>query len=248
MKNKFEVRDDVTAVFIEMKSGLILEALIETNDLPLVIQFPNTWSAKYDMRRNCYYVQGHLPTDSKRKRGYTALHRWIMGDPVGLMIDHINRNTLDNRRVNLRAVTAEGNNQNVKVRRDNKTGYRGVTTHARGGFIAKLKVMGKEIYLGKYSTPEEANETVTSARSVYHPHSQDAELQINKAPILGLNRKNPIRKIASGHRNVYWNERSQHWRVQFVSNRKLIHYSSYNDLSEAINKAIEVRESLSRSL
>ena len=40
------------------------------------------------------------------------MHRLIMGEPKGLVVDHINNQTLDNRRYNLRAITQTENRRN----------------------------------------------------------------------------------------------------------------------------------------
>ena len=51
-------------------------------------------------------------------RGYAAnsdlglMHRFLMKDPVGLMVDHIDGNRLNNQRANLRIVTAQQNQSN----------------------------------------------------------------------------------------------------------------------------------------
>jgi hypothetical protein len=78
----------------------------------------------------------------KSKRGYAItlapemsypvhldLHRLIKGPPppgVPLIIDHRNRNKLDNRMSNLRFATRRVNSTNVGVRRNNKSGVAGV--------------------------------------------------------------------------------------------------------------------------
>lgn len=62
--------------------------------------------------------------DNKRVR----LHRFITKCPKGLQVDHVNHNTLDNRKENLRVVTLFQNQQN---RVDNKSGKVGVYWNAR---------------------------------------------------------------------------------------------------------------------
>lgn len=60
------------------------------------------------------------------------LHRLITNAPKGLVVDHINGNTLDNRRENLRVCTQKENTQNRKDTLEfeptarNKTGVRGL--------------------------------------------------------------------------------------------------------------------------
>lgn len=72
---------------------------------------------------------------------YTRMHRMIMNAPPKMKVDHINFNTLDNQRGNLRVVT---HSQNMQHRRgassNSKTGIRGVRPYKRGGFVAVVTV------------------------------------------------------------------------------------------------------------
>ena len=64
------------------------------------------------------------------------LHRWVTNCPSKLMVDHINHNTLDNRKCNLRIVSHFGNQQN---RKDNKSGKAGVYWSSRDKrYVARL--------------------------------------------------------------------------------------------------------------
>jgi hypothetical protein len=57
-----------------------------------------------------------------------------MGAPKGMSIDHINHNTLDNRKANLRIVTHQQNNTNRNgAYSTSKTGIRGVSIHQSNG-------------------------------------------------------------------------------------------------------------------
>lgn len=67
------------------------------------------------MARYCWHMGNSGYARAKVKPGkHVILHRFIMGDPPsnGLMVDHINRDRLDNRRANLRWVTATENARN----------------------------------------------------------------------------------------------------------------------------------------
>lgn len=83
------------------------------------------------------------------------LHRWILGLQVGdkRIGDHVNGDTLDNRRANLRAVSSRGSSQNVPG--FGRSGYRGVYP-MRGKWQAKIKVEGISYCLGTFATKEEA--------------------------------------------------------------------------------------------
>jgi hypothetical protein len=89
----------------------------------------------------------------------TPAHRlawlWVYGDWPAADVDHINRNRLDNRIENLRSVTRSVNCHNIAAR--SSSGEKGVTAGSRGrGWEARIMVNRKPIYLGFYSTKEEA--------------------------------------------------------------------------------------------
>ncbi len=92
-----------------------------------------------------------------RKWMCVLMHRVIAATPKDLQTDHINRNRLDNRRVNLRNVSGSVNTRNQGISPRNTSGYRGVTwDKARGKWQAKTKHLGRSIMLGRFDTVEDA--------------------------------------------------------------------------------------------
>ena len=57
---------------------------------------------------------------------HIGMHRQIMATPKGLEVDHINGDTLDNQRLNLRNCSHRENLQNQKQRKDTSSIYKGV--------------------------------------------------------------------------------------------------------------------------
>jgi hypothetical protein len=86
-----------------------------------------------------------------------AMHRLIMGCPVGFEVDHINGNKLDNRRANLRLASHRQNCQNQRVYTRNTSGFRGVVYCRRTGrWRAKVVSAGRCHSAGYHSTAEQA--------------------------------------------------------------------------------------------
>lgn len=95
----------------------------------------------------------------------------VYGDwPVG-PIDHLNRDSSDNRIENLRIATAQENAQNKRrARKDSQSGLMGaVWLAANKKFRARIQVDGKSIHVGMFATAEEAHAAYLAAKQKYHP-------------------------------------------------------------------------------
>lgn len=120
------------------------ECLISTCDLELVR--PYLWLR--DSR-------GYIMTSKGRANTVTHLyiHQLLMGiPPEGYTIDHINGDTHNNMRSNLRIITIEQNAQNINTPPRSNTGYRGIHENSRGKF--EITVSGK--YMGICDNIEDA--------------------------------------------------------------------------------------------
>ncbi len=91
------------------------------------------------------------------KRRVIRMHREILGlvHGDGIMVDHINRNGLDNRKTNLRIADKRINTLNSKTRSDSTTGITGVSAN-RDKWRAYTYRDGKQVSLGTFDTIEEA--------------------------------------------------------------------------------------------
>jgi hypothetical protein len=94
------------------------------------------------------------------------LHRFIMLEPAGSEIDHVDGNGLNNTRANLRICSHSLNMKNRKIPKNNKTGYKGVSFTKRC-YRAYIEVDGKKISLGCFSNSKSAAIAYNNAASKY---------------------------------------------------------------------------------
>ena len=102
--------------------------------------------------------KGYLHTIIEQK--IYRLHRlaWLyMTGDVPVHVDHRDRNKQNNAWGNLREATCSQNAGNSGMHSHNKSGFRGVSHNTRSGkWHAQIKIKGKQTYLGRFDTPEEA--------------------------------------------------------------------------------------------
>lgn len=104
-----------------------------------------------------YYVQRRWWKASTRQTGTIYMHRQILNAPKSSIVDHINGDSLDNRKSNLRITNKSENAVNVKAQRrgKKKSRYRGV--EPRGNcFRARITKNGERFELGHFKSEEEA--------------------------------------------------------------------------------------------
>ena len=86
--------------------------------------------------------------------GVILMHREIMNAPDGMLVDHINGNGLDDRKVNLRLCTVQQNCSNSRSR-GGASQYLGVSRH-RDKWVARMMHNGEDFNLGLFDDEVEA--------------------------------------------------------------------------------------------
>ena len=79
--------------------------------------------------KNTFYAIAYIKGSGKKNQKFILLHRLIVNPNSDQQIDHIDRNGLNNRKINLRIATTAQNNVNAKLSKKNKSGLRGVSLH-----------------------------------------------------------------------------------------------------------------------
>lgn len=119
------------------------EFLVDAEDVPKIEKY--YWSLN---------TQGYVITVYKGK--ITRLTKFIMGEKPCLVVDHINGNLLDNRKINLRWCTPQENSRNCCIPKNNRSGVVGVGQLSSGKWRARIMFNRKEINLGHYEKFEDA--------------------------------------------------------------------------------------------
>jgi hypothetical protein len=154
--NRVEIRSDVAVIFLRARNGKEAEGLVDSADLDAALSHSGSWYAWQGGTTTYVCANAQRP-----KHGRIYLHRFLLCPPKGLVVDHKNRNGLDNRRCNLRTVSQSVNCLNTVARAANRCGRRGVIWNERiRKWEARVDVAGKRIYLGCFDDLELASEAV----------------------------------------------------------------------------------------
>ena len=145
----------------------------------------------YELTEIAWSVTEKLYVIGQTSGKHWTMHRYVFGaDDSVEVVDHKNRNKLDNRLCNLRAATYAENNQNREMSSENATStYKGVTLDQREKlgdlqWTARISFEYKTVYIGIYATQEEAAVAYNiKARELYGDHAYVNQVD-NEADLL----------------------------------------------------------------
>lgn len=164
---RFTIDEHGTARLQTSKGVLMLDAA----DLHIMKRGMIKLTKSQTVGRLSFYAS--LWTAEKKRKRIGSVARIIMDAPAGMYVDHINHDTLDNRRINLRICTFTENARNNIGHCTRKCSkYKGVAF--QGKYVreamskpwrAYTRVGGKRIWIGYYATQEEAAEAYNAYAS-----------------------------------------------------------------------------------
>lgn len=160
--SSIEQPSDLSYRLISISKGQI--AKVSTVDFAYLNQ--RTWSANWSKGSQAYYAHRSEKIDGKMRT--IKMHRLIMGlvHGDGKVVDHINHDTLDNRRENLRVCTHKENMQNINPSKRSLSRTLSIRKSTRGTFFAggplgkfgaRIRISGQYKHLGCADTEEEAH-------------------------------------------------------------------------------------------
>ena len=147
IKNRCSKVGNVVGIHVTQRNETKHVVLMDLEDFERINDLRNfTVCVQFDKGTNSFYAFYHDENNKSKK-----LHRLIMSTPKGLMVDHINHQTLDNRRCNLRNVTTRENLSNQKRKSEMSSRYVGVSWYKRDEkWCAKIRINGKKKHLGLF--------------------------------------------------------------------------------------------------
>lgn len=135
---------------ISLSKGLI--TIVDDDDYEFLMQWP--W---YALKAGDRYYAGGSQCYPDGTMDHFLMHRIILRAGPGEFVDHKSRDTLDNRRENIRICTPGQNVMNANLRSDSTTGFKGVsTTQTNGRWRATIQLNGRSKHIGRFDSPTEA--------------------------------------------------------------------------------------------
>ena len=171
--NDYEIRGDITAIFLRKRDGRIFETIIDTKNLERIKNLGIGWNAAWIKSVDKYYAKSSEYRGSGQYGKTRYLHIEIMQVSADeYVVDHKNNNRLDNREENLRVTKQLLNTKNRTSKpKNNTSGYRNVSWHKRDNcWVVQLQIEGKNTVLKRfhYEQLEEAGAFAEEMRQKYY--------------------------------------------------------------------------------
>lgn len=153
--------NQVETVQVQISRGYFVT--IDVDDYERVTQFkwtalPTKWTV---------YARRSVKRNGRQHSLY--LHRFIMGEPDGVEVDHRDCNGLNNSKSNLRLANDTQQNCNQRIQKKSFSGIKGVGwNRTRGKWQAYIGLGQKTKHLGFFNTKEEAAAARRSAATLLH--------------------------------------------------------------------------------
>lgn len=157
-QNQFIINNDYAVMIIKSKTFGEFKTLIDVEDIEKIKNY--CWGIRYDKRHPKHYVE----TTINNKRVH--LHRFLLDlnetFTLERTVDHINGDSLDNRKSNLRICTQKENAQNMKLSSRSKSGIKYITW---SNYFHRWQVVYKSKFYGQFLNLEDAKKRLEQVKN-----------------------------------------------------------------------------------
>lgn len=173
MRNNYRIENNLVYIILKYRKKDAFETVIDLIDFDKIKAYDVTFYAKYDPAVKNYYAAASIYMGVGNKPQYkeVRIHKVVMNyHGYNKKVDHIDHNTLNNRRKNLRLVDTKSNTRNRnKKNSNNKSGYRNVCRVGNRWYV-QLQVDGKNKCLKTFPLDqlEEAGKYAEEMRQKYY--------------------------------------------------------------------------------
>lgn len=197
-------------------------AIVDDEDYEFLSQYK--WFAFYPGRGNHVYARAIV-----NKKDF-LMHKLLIKSPEGMVIDHIDGNSLNNQRKNLRVCSIADNVKNQKIRIDNKSGFKGVYWKKdKRKWEVTLQINGNKIFGGYYKNKIDAAKAYNFHALKYFGEFAKINIitgmsyeEMTTLPEINLNQ-------SSSFRGVYYRQDIKKWSVSIYSKGKTYRLGCYDN-------------------
>jgi hypothetical protein len=224
-------------------------ALVDDEDFDYLNQFK--WTAQKSTKGDLWYA-----TRSVRKKiihngeiywntKIVSMHREILGltfNDTEIMGDHVNNDTLDNQRHNLRKATVTQNMKNRRSKGTKTSKYKGVNQRGVANqWRATIHNGEKIIHLGTFASETDAALAYNLAAIEFHGEFANLNnVEHTKDYIPQRIKTHKIPNTTSKYRGVCFVKSTNNWQTSIKANGRIIHIGIYKtelDAAQAYNNA-----------
>lgn len=214
---------------IPLSRGLF--ATVDDEDFEWLSQWRWTPSSRCGLDRNKVFCAiRFVMVDGKQRT--ILMHREITNAPNGMVVDHIDRDPLNNCRANLRVCTHSQNLLNRFADRGSLSKFKGVVRDERDGrWAARFRAK----HIGMFATEEEAARAYDNAALAFSPEFALTNFLPDGTPrpfeeptVIVL-----PRETSSSHRGVCWHKKSQSWQARGRANGARVNLGFFDTEEEA---------------